>query len=192
MRPTIFQSRGFPLLDLAFSAAHIAPMKKDVVQVQIRGLLPANSGCALFVGNDEKVFVIQVELNMGNVIGMALRGAHHERPLTHDLIGRMCAGFGISVERVVITELRSSTYFARLILKQQNELGEKLVEIDARPSDCLALAAMQKKPIYVTSHLFNQVEDMSEVLARIGQEDPDAAENEGEGESGAGEEPEDK
>jgi hypothetical protein len=58
---TRFRPRGFPQLDLAFSAAHIAPMKKDVVQVQIRGLLPANSGCALFVGNDEKVFVIQVD-----------------------------------------------------------------------------------------------------------------------------------
>ena len=45
-------------------------MKNDVVQVQIRGILPANSGCALFVGNDEKVFVINVEPNMGSVIGM--------------------------------------------------------------------------------------------------------------------------
>jgi hypothetical protein len=48
-----------------------------------------------------------------------------------------------------------------------------------------------EKPIYVTSHLFNQVEDMSEVLARIGQEDPDAGERRGR-EGGAGEEPEDK
>ena len=180
-------------LDLTAGADHSPSMKKDVVQVQIRGLLPANSGCALFVGNDEKVFVIQVELNMGTVIGMALRGAHHERPLTHDLIARMCDGFGITVERVVITELRNSTYFARLILKQRNELGEKLVEIDARPSDCLALAAMQKKPIYVTAQLFHQVEDMSEVLARIGQEDETEEDGEGEaGEESSGEEPEDK
>ena len=49
-------------------------MKKDVLPVQIRGLLPANNGVALFVGNDEKVFVIQVEHNMGAIIGMALRG----------------------------------------------------------------------------------------------------------------------
>jgi hypothetical protein len=145
-------------------------VKKDVVAVNIRGLLPANSGCALFVGNDEKVFVIQVEHNMGAVIGMALRGVHHERPLTHDLIGRMFNGFGISVDRVIITELRNQTYFARLILRQQNDLGSNVVEIDARPSDCLALAAMQKRPIFVTSKLFDEVEDMSEVLARIGEE----------------------
>lgn len=145
-------------------------MKKDVVPVQIRGLLPANSGCALFVGNDEKVFVIQVEHNMGAIIGMALRGTQHERPLTHDLVGRIFNGFGISVERVLITELRNATYFARLILRQENELGAKLVEIDARPSDCLALAAAQKKPIYVTAKLFGEVEDMSDVLTRIGED----------------------
>jgi bifunctional DNase/RNase len=145
-------------------------MKKDVLPVQIRGLLPANSGVALFLGNDEKVFVIQVEHNMGAVIGMALRGAQHERPLTHDLIGHIFQGFGISVERVVITELRNSTYFARLILKQENELGSKLVELDARPSDCLAIAAAQKRPIFVTTTLFQTVEDMTEVLKRIGDE----------------------
>src|SRR5205814_3629848 len=142
-------------------------MKNDVVAVEIRGILPANSGCAIFVGNDEKVFVIQVEHNMGAIIGMFLKEAPKERPLTHDLISNILNGFNINVERVVITELKNSTYFARLILQQQNELGRKLVEIDARPSDCLALAAAQKRPIYVTNTLFEQVEDMSEVLDRI-------------------------
>jgi bifunctional DNase/RNase len=142
-------------------------MKNDVVPVQIRGILPANSGCALFVGNEEKVFVINVEPNMGAIIGMFLRDTPKERPLTHDLMQSIFKGFGISVERVVITELRNSTYFARLILQQQNELARKIVEIDARPSDCLALATAQKRPIYVAAPLFEQVEDMSEVLDRI-------------------------
>jgi len=142
-------------------------MKNDVLPIQIRGILPANSGCALFVGNDEKVFVINVEPQMGIVISNFLRDTPKERPLTHDLIQRIFQGFDISVERIVITELKNSTYFARLILKQQNEVAKKLVEIDARPSDCLALATAQKRPIYVTSSLFEQVEDMSEVLDRI-------------------------
>jgi uncharacterized protein len=144
-------------------------MKNDVVPVQIRGILPANSGCALFVGNDEKVFVINVEPNMGAIIGMFLRDTPKERPLTHDLMQSVFKGFGITVERVIITELRNSTYFARLILQQQNEVtvARKIVEIDARPSDCLALATAQKRPIYVAAALFEQVEDMSEVLDRI-------------------------
>jgi uncharacterized protein len=142
-------------------------MKQDVVTVEIRGILPANSGVAVFVGNDEKVFVIQVEHNMGAVIGMFLRETAKERPLTHDLVNNLFTAFGITVERVVITELKNSTYYARLILQQENELGRKIVELDARPSDCLALATAQKRPIYVARRLFDQVEDMSEYLARM-------------------------
>src|SRR5216110_2264530 len=105
-------------------------MKKDVVPIAIRGILPANSGCAIFVGNDEKVFVIQVEHNMGAIIGMFLRETPKERPLTHDLIASIFSGFNITVERVIITELKNSTYYARLILQQQNEFGCKFLDID--------------------------------------------------------------
>ena len=142
-------------------------MKNDVVPVQIRGILPANSGCALFVGNEEKVFVITVEPQMGAVIGMFLHDTPKERPLTHDLINRIFQGLGVTVERVIITELKNSTYFARLILQQNNEVARKIVEIDARPSDCLAIATAQKRPIFVSHSLFEQVEDMSEVLDKI-------------------------
>jgi len=151
-------------------------MNEDVMPIAIRGILPASSGCAIFVGNDEKVFVIQVEHNMGAIIGMFLRETPKERPLTHDLITNIFNGFNITVERVVITELKNSTYYARLILQQHNELGRKIVEIDARPSDCLALATAQKRPIYVSSALFEQVEDMSEVLERINENGGEAEE----------------
>src|SRR3984885_3934021 len=153
-------------------------MKSDVLPIEIRGILPANSGCAIFVGNNDKVFVIQVEHNMGAVIGMFLRDTPKERPLTHDLIASIFSGFNIGVERVVITELKNSTYFARLILKQENELGRKIVEIDARPSDCLALATAQQPPIYVASALFEQVEDMSEYLERISDNTGESEESE--------------
>jgi len=142
-------------------------MKSDVVPIEIRGILPANSGCAIFVGNDEKVFVIQVEHSMGAVIGMFLKDTPKERPLTHDLMNNIFKGFNINIERAIITELKNSTYFARLILQQQNELGRKIVEIDARPSDCLALATAQKKPLFVANALFEQVEDMSKWLEEI-------------------------
>lgn len=154
--------------------AYTSDMKRDVVPVQIRGILPANSGCAIFVGNDDKVFVIQVEHNMGMVIGKFLRQAPSERPLTHDLIVNIFEGFNITVDRVIITELRNSTYFARLILHQQNELGRKIVEIDARPSDCIAIATAHKKPIFVAGPLFEQVDDMTELLERINENGGDA------------------
>ena len=151
-------------------------MKNDVVPVEIRGILPANNGCAIFLGNAEKAFVIQIESSMGMVIGRFMQDKPNERPLTHDLINSVFLGFGITVERVVITELRNSTYYARIVLKQDNELGTKLVEVDARPSDCLARAAAQKKPIFVRTKLFSDVEDMTDYLNKM---------NEGNGEEEA-------
>ena len=113
---------------------------------------------------------------MGAIIGMFLRDTPKERPLTHDLINRVFQGFGINVERVIITDLKNSTYFARLILQQQNELHteRKIVELDARPSDCLALAAAQKKPVFVSAKLFEQLEDMSQVLDKMNESGEDA------------------
>ena len=146
--------------------------------VQVRGILPANSGAAIFLGNDEKVFIIQVETNMAQVIGNFLRDAPKERPLTHDLLADVFRGFGIEVERVVITELKNSTYFARMILKMENELGTKIVEVDARPSDCLAIASAQKVPVYVSNTLFEEVEDMSDYLDQINENPGQESDNE--------------
>src|SRR5580692_5179165 len=153
-------------------------MKSDVLPVEIRGILPAQTGCAIFVGNDSKVFAITVEHNMGAIIGMFLRDTPKERPLTHDLIINVLKGLNVTIERVVITELKNSTYYARLILQQENELGRKIVEVDARPSDCLALATAQKRPIYVANALFEQVEDMSELLERITENPGESEESE--------------
>ena len=154
-------------------------MSTDVVPVEIRELYQTPNGCAIFLGNEEKVFVIQVEQMMGQVIAMFTRGTAKDRPLTHDLMLSVFKGFNIGVERVVITELKNSTYFARLILQEQNELGRKLVEIDARPSDCLALVAALKRPVFVAAALFAQLDDMSETLQRIREN-----QNEAEGEEG--------
>src|SRR6266436_1150827 len=144
-------------------------MKNDVVEVQVKGVLPTTNGCAVFVGNDEKTFVIYVDHSVGAAITMFLRSTPKERPLTHDLIGHIFTGLGVKVERVIVNDLKNSTYFARLILRAENELGKKILEIDARPSDCIALAVQQKCPIYVANTVFNAVEDMTEVLKRMNQ-----------------------
>ena len=153
-------------------------MNADVTLVQIRGIVPAHTGAAIFLGNDDKVFIIQVETNMAQVIGNFLRDAPKERPLTHDLLTNVYKGFGIEVERVVVTELKNSTYYARMILKMENELGTKIVELDARPSDCLAIACAQKIPVFVANRLFDEVEDMSDFLEQINEGSAEAEDSE--------------
>lgn len=142
-------------------------MSNEVVPVSIRGIVPNEGGCTLFLGNDNKVFVIHVDRGMGDVIANFINGVARERPLTHDLMNSILKGFGITVERAVITALKKGTYFARLQLKQQNDLGQAIVEVDARPSDCLALAAARSLPVFVARPLFDQLEDVSELLERL-------------------------
>ncbi|MFP4358429.1 MAG: bifunctional nuclease family protein [Puniceicoccaceae bacterium] len=142
-------------------------MKDDVLPIQVKGVMPTTSGCAVFLGNEEKVFVIYVDPGIGNTISMTINDVKKERPMTHDLIGSIFQGFGIQLQRMVINDVDEGTYYARLILRMENEVDTKLVEIDARPSDSLVLALQQKKPIFVAREVFEKVDDMTEILQKI-------------------------
>lgn len=145
-------------------------MNNSVTEVQVRGVLPTTNGCAVFLGNEEKIFVIYVDHSVGAAITMFMRGTPKERPLTHDLIASIFQGLGVKLERIVINDLKNSTYFARMILNVENELGKKILEVDARPSDSIAMAVQSKSPIFVATKVFTEVDDMSEVLKRMKQE----------------------
>ncbi len=142
-------------------------MQNDVVLVTVKGVMPTANGCAVFLGNDDKTFVIYVDHSVGNAIQMTLNGVKKERPLTHDLIGAVLLGLGAQLERIVVNDAREGTFFARIILRMENELGKKIVELDARPSDSIVLALQQKRPIFVARAVFDGVEDMSEILERV-------------------------
>jgi bifunctional DNase/RNase len=140
----------------------------DVVRVEIFGVFPTDQHTlAIFIGNDEKSFVIHVEPTVGRAIALSMRGEHNERPLTHELIGFIFDAFEIKVDRVVINALRSNTYYARLILRAENEVHSKLIEIDARPSDCLVLASQGKAPIYVSQSVWEETDDRTDELEKI-------------------------
>ena len=140
-------------------------MSKDVIQVQIKALIPTNAGVAVFLGNEEKIFVIYVDPSVGSAINMFVNGTAKERPLTHDLMALILAAVGAKVERVIVNYLKSGTYFGRLIITAENELQQrKIIELDSRPSDCLAMATQQKAPIFVSREVWDEVEDMSDVL----------------------------
>ena len=154
-------------------------MPADIVEVAIKGLMPTANGCAVFLGNDEKVFVIYVDPSVGSAISMTINGVKKERPLTHDLIGHLLMGFEITLERIVINDVNDGTYFARIILHMQNELGRKFLELDARPSDSIVLALQHKRPIFVARKVFDLVEDMSEILERVLKQQKEEPKDEG-------------
>jgi len=142
-------------------------MEQDLVEVKVRGVMPTSNGCAVFLGCDEKTFVIYVDPAIGNAIHMTINQVKKERPLTHDLIGLIPTGLEASIERVVVNDVDEGTFFARIFLKMDNELGTKMVELDARPSDSMVLALQMKKPIFTSRKVLDSVEDMSEILDKI-------------------------
>jgi bifunctional DNase/RNase len=139
-------------------------MQNDVVAATVKGVVPTPNGCAVFLGNDEKTFVIYVDNFVGNAIQMTMDGVKRDRPLTHELIGSILVGLGTRLERIVINDEREKTFFARILLSMENELGTKIVEIDARPSDSIVLSLQMKRPIYVARAVFDAVEDRTDVL----------------------------
>ena len=64
---------------------------------------------------------------------------------------------------MIVNDLKRGTYFARLVLSAENESQQKkIIEIDARPSDCIAMATQQRAPIYVSLDVWDEVQDMTE------------------------------
>jgi len=87
-------------------------------------------------------------------IKMKISGIQPPRPLTHDLFKDTIAQLGATLQRIVITKLEFNTFFAKLIL--QTKEGE-LREVDARPSDSIAVALRAEAPIFVAEDVLNQV-----------------------------------
>ena len=142
-------------------------MNIDSSEVTVKGVMPTSNGCAIFLGNDDRTFVIYVDPAIGNAINMTINQVKKERPLTHDLIGLILKGLEASIERVLINDVDEGTFFARIILRMENELGKKIIELDARPSDSIVLGLQMKKPIFAANKVLENVEDMSEILERI-------------------------
>ncbi len=131
--------------------------ENDLISIEIKKIALSAQVCAVVLGNDEKEFTVYIDPTIGIVIKMFMEEVEKPRPLTHDLIGSILTGLGVTVMRVVINDIQDNTYFARLFLKEENELGKKIVEIDSRPSDSLAIAKMKKSPIFVTRKVFDLV-----------------------------------
>lgn len=149
----------------------------DLVRVEPIALLPTQAGCAVFLGDGKKAIVFYIDPGVGASINASLSGQLPLRPLTHDLYLLTLQAFGAKVMRAVIVRMEAEVYFARLIIEAQNEIMErKIIELDARPSDCLALAVRCDAPFFVVRALWEQLEDMSGTLAEMqrGNADSDA------------------
>ena len=131
---------------------------KGLTRVNIKELLIiGDSPAILLLDNEEKKFMLMfVDYFMANAIHMGLSGRNIERPLTHDLLLDMLHRTDSKIKEVTITELKDNTYYALILV----EMKKILQQIDARPSDALAIAVRENIPIFAHETLLKPVEDL--------------------------------
>lgn len=149
----------------------------ELVRVEPIALLPTSGGCAVFLGDGKKVIVFHIDPAIGNSIHTVLSGNKSPRPLSHDLFSQILDAFGAKVQSLTVVRHESEIFFAELLIQAENELMErKVVRLDARPSDGIALAVRAEAPIYFVKGVWDVLEDKSQVLKALQSGDADALE----------------
>ncbi len=115
-------------------------------------------------GSDQQVIVLKERSGTRSfpiVIGIVeifaidrrLKGITPPRPMTHDLIQNVIDGMGGRIQKIVVNDLRNHTFYASISI----EIDGRIVEIDSRPSDAIALGVATGSPLYVADHVFEKV-----------------------------------
>jgi len=133
----------------------------ELVPMTIKGLMldpVSNSPIVVLKDEEEKFFLpIWVGIFEANAIALQLENVATPRPMTHDLLKNMIGELEGRVSRIVINDLRDSTFFAQIRILS----GGKTLEVDARPSDAIALALRTEAPIFVAQTVLDQAQTIS-------------------------------
>ena len=126
-----------------------------MLEVSVRSLgVERNTNTPIVVLQEkdgDRMIPIYIGHAEANAIAMELAEVKFERPLTHDLMQQVIIGLGAELSRVVLTRVEKSTYYAELHLRRDDHI----IQIDARPSDSIAIALRLKAPIFAAEDLLN-------------------------------------
>ena len=131
-------------------------LSSRLIQLSFDKIMQTRAYTVIILGANNKRFAIYTEPSVGRNIQMFLTEIERPRPLTHDLIEMMLEGFDISIKQVVINDVQDTTYFSRLFLEQNRGDIRHIMEIDARPSDCITLALINNAPVYCTKEVLEK------------------------------------
>ena len=136
----------------------------ELIAMSIKGLMldpVSNSPIVVLKDDDEKFFLpIWVGIFEANAIALQLENITTPRPMTHDLLRNMISELNARVIRIVINDLRDSTFFAQIRLAVGTG-SDRTLEVDARPSDAIALALRTEAPIYVAQSVLDQAQTIT-------------------------------
>lgn len=126
----------------------------SMIEVKVKDLaldITTNSPVVILASSDsDRLLPIWIGYYEALAIAMELYGYTSRRPLTHDLLKSVIVTMGGRVQKVEVTELKEQTFYAKIFL----ELDSSVLEVDARPSDSIALALKTKVPLFVAEELF--------------------------------------
>jgi len=132
--------------------------KMEIREAKIFSLAQVVDRCIVVVEEvgGPRLVPIWIGIFEGGAIAAELTGQEPPRPMTHDLVSNILKTTHITMERIVITDLRDNTYFAEIHLRNN---GDTIV-VDARPSDALALAVRTHCPMFVSETVFKKCPEL--------------------------------
>ena len=130
-------------------------MVTELIPITFNKIMQSKAYTAIVLGNDLKKFAIYVEPKVGKTLQLFFTDDKPSRPLTHELCNNIFGHLGVRVLQVLIHDFHEGVFFARLFVEQQMGEIRQILEIDARPSDCITLALMQNAPVVCNKHVFD-------------------------------------
>jgi uncharacterized protein len=151
------------------------------VEMKIRGLMldpVTNTPIVILKDSGDSVLPIWVGVYEANAIALEIEKVSTPRPMTHDLIKNVLAGLDAHVHKIVVTELKEDTFYAVIWMEREG----RIISVDSRPSDALALALRVDCPIFVEDEVLKtskkaassaeaSSEEMRKFLENLGDED---------------------
>ncbi len=141
------------------------------VEMKIRGLMmdPVTNMPIVILKdvNGDAVLPIWVGIYEANAIALEIEKVTTPRPMTHDLIKNLLTGLDTAVRKVVVNDLREDTFFAVIWMEQNG----KVISVDSRPSDALAIALRLDCPIFVEDEVLKSSKLASSVSDRVSSEE---------------------
>ena len=141
------------------------------VEMKIRGLMmdPVTNMPIVILKdvNGDSVLPIWVGIYEANAIALEIEKVSTPRPMTHDLIKNLLTGLDTRVHKVVVNELREDTFYAVIWLERDG----RIISVDSRPSDALAIALRLDCPIFVEDEVLKTSKQASAVSDRVSSEE---------------------
>lgn len=132
-------------------------MPSDLLTVNFHKIMQSKFYTVFILSCLDKRFAIYTDPKVGQNIQTFLAEKPRPRPHTYDLINHLLKGLDIHLLQTVIYDVQDTVYFSRLFVEQQIDDKKHLLEIDARPSDCLSLALMNNIPIFCKKDILDKI-----------------------------------